>query len=223
MLGEVTKRSGAVDFLMRGAARKGGRSILHQPSLDEFPRGSWLAGATLRGHWGSLDTSTSHAGSARRWHVVAVQDGIMQNRNLSSADVTNAVEHYHIFFPSGDVKIGDKDIALLSNSMFMLPELMGDIPIKTVADRGHRESGQDSGAARHHDGISGLFRAAANGAQPGTRRRGECTMRPSCHRWADRRPDHDPICGFLSLLAGRAGTNTIARRFHKAGLSWNRT
>ena len=55
----------------------------------------------------------------------------MQARNLSPADVMNAVERYHVFFPSGDVKIGNKDIALSSNSLFELPELMGDIPIQT--------------------------------------------------------------------------------------------
>src|ERR1019366_404668 len=53
----------------------------------------------------------------------------MQARGLSSADIMNAVERYHIFFPSGNVKIGNKDIALSSNSMFELPERMGDIPI----------------------------------------------------------------------------------------------
>jgi multidrug efflux pump subunit AcrB len=53
----------------------------------------------------------------------------MQNRNLSATDVMDAVERYHIFFPSGNVKIGHKDIALSSNSMMPLPEQMGDIPI----------------------------------------------------------------------------------------------
>ena len=59
----------------------------------------------------------------------------MQARGLSSADIMNAVERYHIFFPSGNVKIGNKDIALSSNSMFELPERMGDIPIFPDANK----------------------------------------------------------------------------------------
>jgi multidrug efflux pump subunit AcrB len=53
----------------------------------------------------------------------------MQARNLSATDVMDAVERYHIFFPSGNVKIGPKDIAIESNSMFVVPEQIGEIPI----------------------------------------------------------------------------------------------
>jgi multidrug efflux pump subunit AcrB len=53
----------------------------------------------------------------------------MQSRGLSAADVMSAVEKYNLFFPSGDVKIGDKDYALMSNSMFNTPERMAEIPI----------------------------------------------------------------------------------------------
>ena len=70
-------------------------------------------------------------GGKLRAVMLYLNQGKMQARNFSSADVLNAVERYHIFFPSGNVKIGDKDIALSSNSMFQLPELMGDIPIQT--------------------------------------------------------------------------------------------
>jgi multidrug efflux pump subunit AcrB len=42
----------------------------------------------------------------------------MQARNLSLMDVMGAVDHFNVFVPSGDVKIGDRDIALLSNSMY---------------------------------------------------------------------------------------------------------
>ena len=59
----------------------------------------------------------------------------MQARSLSPADVMNAVEKYNLFFPSGDVKIGDKDYALSSNSMFDLVERMGDIPINPEPDK----------------------------------------------------------------------------------------
>jgi len=53
----------------------------------------------------------------------------MQVRKLSTADVMNAVDKFNIFFPSGDVKIGDRDYALSSNSMFDLISRMKDIPI----------------------------------------------------------------------------------------------
>jgi multidrug efflux pump subunit AcrB len=53
----------------------------------------------------------------------------MQARGFSSKDVMDAVERYHVFFPAGDVKIGDKDIAISSNSMFENPDDMRDIPI----------------------------------------------------------------------------------------------
>ena len=49
----------------------------------------------------------------------------MQARNLSPLDVMDAVEKFNIFFPSGNVKIGDKDIALSSNSMYHRPRTHG--------------------------------------------------------------------------------------------------
>jgi len=55
----------------------------------------------------------------------------MENHNLSPPDVMNAVERYNLFFSSGDLRIGDKDYALSSNSMFKLVERMKDIPINT--------------------------------------------------------------------------------------------
>ncbi len=53
----------------------------------------------------------------------------MQARKLSAADVMNAVDHWNLFFPSGDVKIGDMDWALSSNSMYELVERMGEVPL----------------------------------------------------------------------------------------------
>ena len=41
----------------------------------------------------------------------------------------DAVEKYNLFFPSGDVKIGNKDYALSSNSMFKIVDRMKEIPI----------------------------------------------------------------------------------------------
>ena len=55
----------------------------------------------------------------------------MQARNLSPTDVMNAIDRYNIFLPTGGAKFGTIDYALASNSMYELPTLMGDIPIKS--------------------------------------------------------------------------------------------
>ena len=57
----------------------------------------------------------------------------LQVRNLSAVDVMNALDRYNIFLPAGDVKLGDIDYALDSNSMYRLVDRMGDIPIRTDA------------------------------------------------------------------------------------------
>jgi multidrug efflux pump subunit AcrB len=58
----------------------------------------------------------------------------LQVRNLSAVDVMNAIDRYNIFLPAGDVKIGDTDYALDSNSMYKLIRRMKEIPIKIDAD-----------------------------------------------------------------------------------------
>jgi multidrug efflux pump subunit AcrB len=68
-------------------------------------------------------------GGKLRAVMLYIDQGKMQARNLSATDVMDAVERYHIFFPSGNVKIGHQDISLDSNSMLGEPEQMGDIPI----------------------------------------------------------------------------------------------
>jgi multidrug efflux pump subunit AcrB len=55
----------------------------------------------------------------------------MQARGHSPADIMDAVERFNLFFPAGDIKIGDWDYSLDSNSMFNTVERMGDIPLKT--------------------------------------------------------------------------------------------
>jgi multidrug efflux pump subunit AcrB len=59
----------------------------------------------------------------------------MQAQNLSPREVMNAVQHYNIFFPSGDVKIGQWDYALSSNSMYTNVQRMEDIPIVRKAGK----------------------------------------------------------------------------------------
>jgi multidrug efflux pump subunit AcrB len=67
--------------------------------------------------------------------ILYLNETKMQARRLSPADVMKAVENYNLFFPSGDVKIGEKDFALSSNSMFDLVARMGEIPITTEGGR----------------------------------------------------------------------------------------
>ncbi len=67
--------------------------------------------------------------------ILFLDETKMQARRLSAADVMKAVEKYNLFFPSGDVKIGDRDFALSSNSMFNLVERMGEIPINPEPDK----------------------------------------------------------------------------------------
>jgi multidrug efflux pump subunit AcrB len=58
----------------------------------------------------------------------------LQARNLSAMDVLNAIERYNIFMPAGDIKIGNIDYALDSNSMYAVVKLMEDIPIRVGPD-----------------------------------------------------------------------------------------
>lgn len=56
----------------------------------------------------------------------------MQAHHLSPIDVMDAVEDYNVFVPSGDIKLGGQDIALMSNSMFDFVEGrdgMGTMPL----------------------------------------------------------------------------------------------
>lgn len=58
----------------------------------------------------------------------------MQARNLSLMDVQKAVDDFNVFVPSGDVKIGDLDYAVLSNSMFEKVDDMGLMPLTAATD-----------------------------------------------------------------------------------------
>jgi multidrug efflux pump subunit AcrB len=57
----------------------------------------------------------------------------MQARGLSPVDVMRAADQYNVFVPSGDVKIGGLDFALMSNSMYEDVDGskgMGNIPLE---------------------------------------------------------------------------------------------
>lgn len=80
-------------------------------------------------------------GGKLRAVMLYVDQTKLQARDLSPAEIMESVERFNIFFPSGDVKIGDKDYALSSNSMFKWVEDtregkkliggFGDIPLRT--------------------------------------------------------------------------------------------
>ena len=68
-------------------------------------------------------------GGTLRSVMIYVDETKMQSRSLSPAQVMQSVDKYNLFFPSGDVRIGDMDMALSSNSMFDLVARMGKIPV----------------------------------------------------------------------------------------------
>jgi multidrug efflux pump subunit AcrB len=54
----------------------------------------------------------------------------MEARGLSPVDIMNATDQFNIFLPTGDVKVGDTDYAIDSNSMIDVVDRMGAMPIK---------------------------------------------------------------------------------------------
>ncbi|HJT34782.1 MAG TPA: efflux RND transporter permease subunit, partial [Pirellulales bacterium] len=73
----------------------------------------------------------------------------MQARGLAPVDVMRAADQFNVFVPSGDVKIGDLDFALMSNSMYEYvdgKEGMGNIPL--TATHGNSEYLRDVASAQ---------------------------------------------------------------------------
>ncbi|MGH7136530.1 MAG: efflux RND transporter permease subunit, partial [Pirellulales bacterium] len=73
----------------------------------------------------------------------------MQARGLGPMDVMNATDEFNVFVPSGDVKIGQNDFALMSNSMYEFVEGkqgMGDMPLH--ASHGNAEYLKDVAVAK---------------------------------------------------------------------------
>jgi multidrug efflux pump subunit AcrB len=62
--------------------------------------------------------------------ILELEPTKMQARGLSPAEIMKAVDESNVFFPSGDVRVKDRDYALSSNSMFDLVERMKEIPIR---------------------------------------------------------------------------------------------
>ncbi|HEX5444584.1 MAG TPA: efflux RND transporter permease subunit, partial [Pirellulales bacterium] len=73
----------------------------------------------------------------------------MQARGLAPVDVMRAADQFNVFVPSGDVKIGDLDFALMSNSMYEHVDGlhgMGAIPLS--ATHGNAEYLRDVASAQ---------------------------------------------------------------------------
>ncbi len=54
----------------------------------------------------------------------------MESRRLSLREVLTAIEEYHLFLPTGDANIGGMDYNIDSNSMYIKPGHMVDIPLR---------------------------------------------------------------------------------------------
>jgi len=70
-------------------------------------------------------------GGKQRAVMIYLDQNKMQARKLSPSDVLSAVEDYSLFFASGDVRIGNLDYALSSNSLIDIPPNMGQIPVSS--------------------------------------------------------------------------------------------
>lgn len=56
----------------------------------------------------------------------------MQARQLAPTDVMQAMDNFNVFLPTGSVKIGERDYAISSNSMFDFVNQMEDIPLRNT-------------------------------------------------------------------------------------------
>ena len=65
--------------------------------------------------------------------VLAEVDPIkLESRNLSLRDVLAQLAEFNLFLPTGDAKFGKLDYAIDSNAMYLLPQRMEDIPLRTA-------------------------------------------------------------------------------------------
>ena len=77
----------------------------------------------------------------------------MQARGLSPLDVMKSMDDYNVFLPTGDIKLGETDFAIDSNSMFRDIANMGDIPLSDRAGNAAylRRRGDAGGLGLHPD------------------------------------------------------------------------
>ncbi len=124
----------------------------------------------------------------------------MQARASPPLDVMNALDHFNVFLPTGDAKIGDTDYALDSNSMFDVAREMGAILLRSVhgntaflrdVARPEDASAIQTNVVRVNGPAGGLHPGlpAAWREHPGGRRYGSVPGSTRVHRPADARWD----------------------------------
>jgi multidrug efflux pump subunit AcrB len=93
-----------------------------------------LAYFTVRPQFGNvpgISLPPTFGGTVRQVTVFLDKDRMLA-RGISSTDIVNAVNAQSLLLPAGDVKIGDFDYNLYTNSMIKIVDNMNDIPIKIV-------------------------------------------------------------------------------------------
>ena len=73
-------------------------------------------------------------GGRYRQIMVYVDPLKLEAHNLSLMDVVRAVNESNLILPAGDVRIGPKDYNIYANSQISTPELINDLPLKSVGN-----------------------------------------------------------------------------------------
>ena len=93
-----------------------------------------LAYFTVRPQFGSvpgISLPPTFGGTVRQITVFLDREKMLA-RGISTGDIVEAVNTQSLLLPAGDVKIGDFDYNLYTNSMIKIVDNMNDIPIKIV-------------------------------------------------------------------------------------------
>src|ERR1700757_2489907 len=73
-------------------------------------------------------------GGRYRQIMVYVDPVKLEAHNLSLMDVVHAVNDSNLILPAGDVRIGPKDYNIYANSQVPTPEMLNDVPLKSVGN-----------------------------------------------------------------------------------------
>ena len=73
-------------------------------------------------------------GGRYRQIMVYVDPQKLEAHNLSLMDVVHSVNESNLILPAGDVRIGPKDYNIYANSQVPSPEMLNDVPLKSVGN-----------------------------------------------------------------------------------------
>ena len=73
-------------------------------------------------------------GGRYRQIMVYVDPQKLEAHNLSLMDVVHGVNNSNLILPAGDVRIGPKDYNIYANSQVPTPEMLNDVPLKSVGN-----------------------------------------------------------------------------------------